>query len=289
LHVEARRRGRLVHAVLSPSDDAPLERVAAGDTLVLIGVERVAVPGQLALAARLAGAHVMGRDDTGREALAFVLPCAPRALVERGQLAPELAARLAAWSLVSPPLCDVRQRIPGIFATLLARVARRRGAEARRVADGAVGLLWRGTWPCNVLDLLAVAERLGAASATPYTQAAVASAIAAIGLEPVARLASREPRPRDVAGALWCTRTAGGRVNKARAAGWLGWDADTLAARLVDLGLIDLAAVGRALGGGQEEGPVRAARDGSPEEALPPSVAPPGAGGRRGSNRSKDD
>lgn len=241
---------------------------AAGDTTVLVGVERLDAAGQLALAARLAGAAAgCGGAGDACASLAVVLPAAPRVLAERGQLVPELASRLSPWSLVLPPLCDVRHRIPAIVAALLERVARRRTMPPRKLTDGAIGLLWRGTWPCNALDLLAVAERIGGdgrgSGGPPCTQVEVAQAIDAVGLEPVTRLASREPRASDVAGALWCTRTAGGRSNKARAAVWLGWDADTLAARLVDLGFTDLDAAARALSGPNREGPIRAARDGS--------------------------
>jgi DNA-binding NtrC family response regulator len=320
LHVEARRAGRVVQIVVGAARvtygerardggqgvaelgmaelgiEAPgMTQVATGDTAVLVGVERLDAAGQLALAARIAGAATRRVGESEAHAgLACVLPAAPRVLAARGQLVPELAARLSPWSFVLPPLCEVRHRVPNIMAALLQRVARRRAGPPRALADGALALLWRGTWPCNMLDLSAVAERIGGdggpPGSPPCTQAEVAAAVAAVGLEPVTRLASREPRASDVAAAVWCTRTAGGRINKARAAAWLGWDADTLAARLVDLGFTDLEVAARALSREAGRDP-SAQRETGPltfhEEVHPPSEAPPGAGGRRGSNGSK--
>ena len=52
---------------------------------------------------------------------------------------------------------------------------------------------------------------------------------------------------RDVASALWTTRTATGRVNKTRAAAYCGWDPNTLAARLRDMGISELQDAERLL------------------------------------------
>jgi len=59
------------------------------------------------------------------------------------------------------------------------------------------------------------------------------------GLGLARRLPSRHPDRRDLLAALRTTRTAGSRANKTRAAIYLGWDPDTLVARLVEAGLTD--------------------------------------------------
>ena len=51
------------------------------------------------------------------------------------------------------------------------------------------------------------------------------------------RLPSRHPRETDIRAALAQTRLESGRWNKTRAAAWLGWDPDTLVARMGDLGI----------------------------------------------------
>ena len=55
---------------------------------------------------------------------------------------------------------------------------------------------------------------------------------------PLARkIPSRRPRREDVEGALRLTRCGTGAWNKTRAAAYLGWDPDTLVARMRDLGI----------------------------------------------------
>lgn len=49
------------------------------------------------------------------------------------------------------------------------------------------------------------------------------------------RIPSRHPRKVDLLAALVSTQTQGGRANKTAAARYLGWDPDTLVARMKDL------------------------------------------------------
>jgi DNA-binding NtrC family response regulator len=51
----------------------------------------------------------------------------------------------------------------------------------------------------------------------------------------IEKIPSRHPRRRDLLAALITTATRAGRANKARAARYLGWDPDTLVARMEDL------------------------------------------------------
>ena len=70
------------------------------------------------------------------------------------------------------------------------------------------------------------------------------------GIELSRRLPSRAPRERDVVEALLATRHKNGAPNKTRASAYLGWDPDTLVARMADLGLD-----GEALGALPSDGP----------------------------------
>ena len=64
-----------------------------------------------------------------------------------------------------------------------------------------------------------------------------ARTLAGFGDELLRRMPSRHPRREDVAAALAVTRRDSGRANKTRAAAYLGWDPDTLVARMGDLGV----------------------------------------------------
>ncbi|MEZ6018111.1 MAG: hypothetical protein R3F49_23600 [Planctomycetota bacterium] len=191
-----------------------------------------------------------------------LLPRLPSALVEEGGLAPEIGARLALDRFVLPPLARSRARLPVLAAHLLRRIAARDGLPCMALSDAALAALWRADWPCNALDLEAVlehaarterrAERPGAAhpgrpAACVIAVATIEAALRSCGLEPVPRRPSRHPAPQELAAAVWCTRTAGGRVNKARAASWLGWDSATLGARLHVLGLNSVEGARRLL------------------------------------------
>lgn len=232
---------------------------AAPPRALEVGLERLAHGAQLAWLER-AQRDAAARD---RAAPCALLSAAPRSLAEQGVLAPEVAARLASHALHLPALSEARQRVPALARHLLARATARAGAAPLGLDDAAVALLWRGAWPCNVLDLASVMERLVAEAEAPARgrgatdragrvvgAAAVEAALVGVGLAPVARLPSRAPQVTDLAAALWVTRTGGGRTNKVRAAAWLGWDTETLGHRLADLGLGDLGAAARQLGGG---------------------------------------
>ena len=53
------------------------------------------------------------------------------------------------------------------------------------------------------------------------------------------RIPSKVPLPCDLAGAMHSARAVSGKWNKSRAARLLGWDPDTLTARLRDRGWIE--------------------------------------------------
>ncbi len=251
--------GALVPVVLgagAPVQGAPVQGALAalptGGARLVLGAERAAPAEQLALAAAL---------DAGEPAW-VVLSAAPRALAADGALLPELAARLVGGALTLAPLAAARERAPLLFPAAYRAACDRLGVTPHAgfdpahatdpggSAERALAALFRADWPLGLADLAAVAEH---AAGDPGFAADPAEALdrifRALDLAPVARLASRAPRRRDVAAALWCTRTAGGRHNQRRAALWLGWDPETLAARRGELELVAPGAVERALTG----------------------------------------
>ena len=70
-----------------------------------------------------------------------------------------------------------------------------------------------------------------------YTAADVRSVLLHVEGAVLERLPSRRPARSDLLAALRSMRTSTGRSNKTRAAAYLGWDVDTLVARLRDAGI----------------------------------------------------
>jgi hypothetical protein len=157
----------------------------------------------------------------------------PRALRQRGCLAPELEGRLEPLPLVVPPLAERRDEIPGLVTVLARNAARREGLAPPVLLEDAVADLWRQDWLGGIEELAALLRQVvvthaGAEVGSP----AVAAALRARGLEPRRRLPSWRPRRNDIELALESTRHRSGGLNRARAARYLGWDPATLARHL---------------------------------------------------------
>ncbi|MEM1450583.1 MAG: hypothetical protein AAGI22_15805 [Planctomycetota bacterium] len=229
--------------------------LAGGGVVVLSDLESLSAPAQAALARWLerpfdARASLVATTTSRRDA--------PAPAMARGRLHSDLAARLERVVLATPPLRETRHEIPGLvrflarrFASSVAALERgERPCAVAEIEDAATALLWRQPWPGNAAQLDGVLHAaVLLADGGPVGADAAADALAQRGLDPVLRLPSRDPDPRDVASAAWATRTASGRINKTRTALYLGWDPNTVAARLRDLGLDGLAAVEAVLAG----------------------------------------
>ncbi|WP_145201845.1 hypothetical protein [Planctomycetes bacterium Poly30] len=182
------------------------------------------------------------------------------------RLHPHLVRQLGRVTVRCRSLRDRRHAIPVLAEFLLRRMVDREGGPRLEVDDAAMATLWRQPWAENIAGLEAVlsglflrfghpvAESWGADPGCGEAGGAVAvgveetlAAILDAGLEIVPRLPSRAPRESDLLAALWVTRTATQRLNKTRAAMYLGWDPNTLAARLKDHGLKSLEQVMSAL------------------------------------------
>lgn len=146
--------------------------------------------------------------------------------------------------LVLAPLERAGGRIGEIAALLVTRAARGLDREpGPELDDGARAALWRGTWSgawCGGLaDLDRLAHALVRERRRGRVGATVLESVAArlsIALPP--RLPSRRPCTALLEDAVRATALANGRANQRRAALYLGWDRDTVRARLreADLG-----------------------------------------------------
>jgi two-component system nitrogen regulation response regulator NtrX len=167
-----------------------------------------------------------------------------RAGLTAGSLRSDLARRLDRLQLAVPPLVDRREDILPLVACLSARFAREEGLRPPSFTDDALALLWRQRWDGNVRELENLVYKLvllnrasrGRAGETLSCEH-VALVAGQFHLDLVRRLPSRHPARADLLGALRTTRKLGGRLNKTRAALYLGWDPDTLVARMQEAGL----------------------------------------------------
>jgi len=246
-------RGRLEEwsCAAEPPATARLEaRLAPGaEPLLLRDVDRLPAEHQAVLVERLgaqerAGAPLLlaTRSEAGVEAPAC--------------RATELAAWFERFPLRLPPLAERRRDVPGLarsFASRFAAPGRGSGEdESLRTPtfdDGAMALLWRQPWPGNLRELEALVFKL--VHLHPGVEIDVerlSSMARRLRLDWIERLPPRRPRRADVVQSLRTTLLHNGRFNKRRAALYLGWDPDTLAARVRELGL-DEASLVREPGG----------------------------------------
>jgi len=158
--------------------------------------------------------------------------------VEVGALRPELAARLERFQMFVPALRDRRQDVPGLVDFLARRFAAEEGALPPRFDDGALALLWRQPWPGNLRELEGFVFKLVLLHAGEDIGPELVREVAReFKLELADKLPPRRPRRGDLVQALRTTLKHTGRLNKRRAALYMGWDPDTLVARMEEFGL----------------------------------------------------
>ena len=164
-------------------------------------------------------------------------------------LGPELARVFGRLVFAVEPLACRRNEIPALSAVLARRFAEEEGARVPRLSDDALALLWRQPWPGNVEELASFVYQLVVYHAGEEVDAeGLAELAQRLGLGLARRLSSRRPDVRDVRSALELTRKRSGAWNKRRAALYLGWDPDTLLARLRASGLVPDTASPRLTG-----------------------------------------
>ncbi|MBL8861324.1 MAG: hypothetical protein JNK02_04855 [Planctomycetes bacterium] len=216
---------------------------ATGGTLLLEDVDAFEPGVQELLLSELEG----GADPAFARTPRILATARTRAVTSLGAalpsgLRPDLALRLGRLRIVVPGLAERRAEIPGLAEALARRFAAEEQVAPPRFADDALALLWRQPWLGNVRELENLIFELVLAHPGELLAAPQVTAVACrAGLELVRRLPTRRVNPRDLAAALWTTRTQGGRSNKTRAALYLGWDPDTLVARLGAAGLDERA------------------------------------------------
>ncbi len=246
VHFESNRRAGpfVVQRAADAIDAADWSRLLAraeGGTLVLDDVDALDGASQGRLARELEvsdeSAHTLRIVAIQADSSAEVRPSGGTAT---SGLRADLALRLRRLVLCVPCLADRREEIPGLATALLQRFAADEEVRCPQLADDAHALLWRQPWASNVRELENLAYQIVAACpGQTVTADDVLRVAGESGLELLRRIPTRRPRREDLGMALRTTCTAGSRSNKTRAALYLGWDPDTLVARLQDAGLSD--------------------------------------------------
>jgi DNA-binding NtrC family response regulator len=209
---------------------------ARGGTLVLDDVDRLSPAWQEELLRALEGverAHEPAPDPRLPARIVATTCDGLAAGKQAGRLRADLAARLDRLTLIVPPLRERREEIPALVVAMAARFAAEEDCAPPRFTDETHALLWRQPWDENLRGLENVVYKLvllhGGEEVRPEHVSALRRRF---GLELVRKLPSRHPDRRDMLAALRVTRFPGGRMNKTRAALYLGWDPDTLVARM---------------------------------------------------------
>ncbi|MCH2105138.1 MAG: hypothetical protein MK291_00690 [Planctomycetes bacterium] len=236
LHYESGAREGRVHVMpgsLVEPDGLRARLMGDADhTLLLEGVEELSAAAQVTLAS-----HLEERGGAGpRGPRLIVTALRPLAEVaEEGVLRRDLVGRLDRLNLFVPPLSDRREEIEELARHLLKRNAG--GGRSPMLDEEALALLWRQPWAGGVRELENFLCKLSNESMDlDLIDADFVSRVASesrFELRP--RLPSRHPRRVDLLAALVTTQTQGGRANKTGAARCLGWDPDTLVARMREL------------------------------------------------------
>ncbi|MBL8858217.1 MAG: sigma 54-interacting transcriptional regulator [Planctomycetes bacterium] len=214
---------------------------AAGGTLVLDDVDALAPARQeelLRVLERVERATDRLRSSEIEARILATTRTGLGAARDAGRLRPDLAARLDRLTLLVPALAERREEIPALVTAMSRRFAAEEDRASPHLSDEAMALLWRQPWTENLRGLENVIYKLVLLHGGEAVEPAHIHQLARhFGLDLVRKLPSRHPRRRDLISALRTTRTAGGRANKTRAALYLGWDPDTLVARMQSEGL----------------------------------------------------
>ena len=158
--------------------------------------------------------------------------------MESGRLPEELEFRWGANVLPVAALSERRNEIEPLSRVFLEELRERLGLASVEWGDDVRALLWRQPWSGNLRQLeQAVSRLVHAGGAEPISESFARESLESLLVDFSARVPSRRPPRRWILEALEASKSSAGRWNKTRAAARLGWDPDTLVARMRDLGI----------------------------------------------------
>lgn len=237
------------HAGLGPpkSPGAPGEVAASGWPNPQGG------PASTVPSSQRAGADAPSTSTSLRARILAISPLPLADCMGAGRLRPDLGARLSRLEIPVPPLIDRREDLPGLIHFFSQRLAQSFGTRAPRFDDKTIALLWRQRWKGNLPELEALLYKLALLfPGELVTPDHVQETARQYKFPLLPKLPSKRPRRQDLLQALRTTLKGTGRINKRRAALYMGWDPDTLVLRMRDARLDDGAIermIGRVPGG----------------------------------------
>jgi DNA-binding NtrC family response regulator len=136
--------------------DPPSELLAraAGGVLFVPDLSRLARAEQRNLE------FLLARVDKHKVRIVSFSPLDARALAEKHEFDPELAARLAELTLRLPALRDFAEDVPDLASLMLAQLVEARSCPTRRLAIAALNALRHHAWPGNLAELESVVKDL---------------------------------------------------------------------------------------------------------------------------------
>ena len=160
--------------------EAPSETLAkaAGGILFIADLARLGRPEQRQLE------FLLGRAEKHKVRVVSFSAFDLRALAERHEFDPELAARLSELTLKLPALRDLAEDVPDLASLLLAQLVEARLCPPRRFSIAALNALRHHGWPGNLAELESVVKDL-----------ALGALNEEVGLEDVERALSARSAP----------------------------------------------------------------------------------------------
>jgi DNA-binding NtrC family response regulator len=113
---------------------------------------------------------LLQRADKHRVRIVSFSPLDTRALVEKHEFDPDLAARLSELVLRLPAARDLAEDLPDLAALILAQLVEARGCPPRRFSVAALNALRHSDWPGNLAELEAVVKTVALTSAEEEVQ-----------------------------------------------------------------------------------------------------------------------
>ncbi|MFT6713460.1 MAG: hypothetical protein ACJAVJ_000736 [Planctomycetota bacterium] len=175
---------------------------------------------------------LLGKLDGGR----FVVTARPSTLDPGAWEG--LEGKLKRNRIMLPELAQRRAAILPSFRLLLAKAARLERRIAPVLTSEAEGLLWRGEWGDGMRELADFAHRVVIFHDADVLDGPATGKLAlALDVSLPRRLSSKHLDPTSLWSAIESTRKKCGAIHRGRAAALMGWDPDTLTAKLKAAGL----------------------------------------------------
>jgi len=161
-------------------------------------------------------------------------------MIREGTFRQDLFFRLDQIAIHIPPLMERREDILLLTDHFVQKYSEIEGRDVKGLSEDAIAFLWRRDWPGNVRELEYFIYKLIIFTDKPVIQGEDVRRVAAMFevelKDKISTKLEEEELRHEIAMALNATRTDA-RLFKARATRYLGWDKNTLAQKMKQLGI----------------------------------------------------